>query len=82
MFRVGSWVHIVVMLIYIQHQEKEFDGKYSQYSEVLNKGHWERQDYLDGEVFHDKLNNQVPIERNMAQIISFGPCPVFKDFMC
>lgn len=73
MFRAGSWVHIVVRLIYIQHQEKEFDGKYSQYSEVLSKGHWERQDYLDVGVLHDKLNNHVPVGRKMTQIISFGP---------
>lgn len=60
MFRARSWAHSVIRLIYIQHQEEVFVGKYSQYSEVLGKDHSERQDYLDTGDFHDKLKNDVP----------------------
>lgn len=60
MFRARSWVHVVIRLIYIQHQAKLFDGKYSQYSEVLGKDHSERQDYLDTGGFNDKLKKHMP----------------------
>lgn len=63
MFRVRSWVHIVIKLIYTYHQEKVFDGKYSQYSKVLGKELSDRQHWTDTGGFHDKPKKTHTPER-------------------